>query len=231
MPRHRSPSSWLLRIALAIVALPLAYALAAVVGGLVSVNRDWVEPAGGTSIYLASNGVHIDLLLPVVAEGVDWRRTVDPADAARPPAHPRFVAVGMGDREVYLNTPNWSDVSARTLVHALTGGSRVMHVEWVDDAAYATRQLRLTPDQYRRLAAAIAGGFRRGKDHRPVLLDHPGYRSDDRFYAGVGRASAINSCNQWIADMLRLAGVKAPAWSPLPEGLVHRYRPMTPHRT
>ena len=41
----------------------------------------------------------------------------------------------------------------------------------------------------------------------PSRIDHPGYGLDDAFYRGVGRASAINTCNTWATDMLRLAGV------------------------
>lgn len=232
--RRRSSSrpsrAWPRRILLAVALMPLLYALAAIGGGLISVNRGWVEPAAGPTIYLASNGVHVDLVVPVSEQGVDWRDLVDPADARSVDPSVRWVAFGMGEKQIYLNTPTWRDLSLKTALHALSGGERVMHVEWVPDPGYASRQLRLSPAQYRRLAAAIAGGFARGPDRRPLLLDHPGYFDDDRFYAGVGRASAINTCNQWVADQLRLAGVRAPLWSPLAVALTRRYRPVPPPR-
>ncbi len=57
-----------------------------------------------------------------------------------------------------------------------------------------------------------------------MRIDHPGYGPGDAFYEGVGRASAVDTCNQWLASRLRLAGIKAPLWSPFVEGLVWRYR-------
>ena len=57
-----------------------------------------------------------------------------------------------------------------------------------------------------------------------MRIDHPGYGQGDAFYDGVGRASAVQTCNQWLASRLRLAGIKAPLWSPFVEGLVWRYR-------
>ena len=40
---------WAKRIALALLAVPLAYLAAALLGGLVAVNRDWAEPDEGAA--------------------------------------------------------------------------------------------------------------------------------------------------------------------------------------
>ena len=75
------------------------------------------------------------------------------------PADAEWIAFGAGERRVYLETPTWGDLTLKTAAIALTGGERVMHVEWVGDPAYAARDIRLTPEQYRRLWAAIRAGF------------------------------------------------------------------------
>ncbi|MDQ3077986.1 MAG: DUF2459 domain-containing protein, partial [Pseudomonadota bacterium] len=67
-------------------------------------------------------------------------------------------------------------------------------------------------------------GFVLDEGGKPVRIDHPGYGPRDAFYEGFGRATAIDTCNQWVASRLRLAGVKAPPWSPFAEGLTWRYR-------
>ena len=100
----------------------------------------------------------------------------------------------------------------------------MIHVEYVADPTYAARAIRVTPEQYRRLWAAVRASFALDRSGRPVRIEHPGYGSGDAFYDGIGRASAINTCNQWLATRLRLAGVKAPLWSPFVDGLVWRYR-------
>ena len=58
----------------------------------------------------------------------------------------------------------------------------------------------------------------------PQRVDHPGYWHDDAFYEGRGRADAVNSCNHWVADRLRVAGVETSLWSPFAQGLMWRYR-------
>ena len=211
-------------LALAILALPLAYLFAALVGALIPVNRDWREPDDGITVYLADNGVHVDLILPASAQGLDWRPLLPKSDMADVPADAGWVAFGAGERRVYLETPTWGDITPRTIWAATSGGERVMHVEWAGDPAYAAREIRLTPGQYRQLWAAIRAGFALDLNGQPVRIDHPGYGPRDAFYEGAGKASAIDTCNQWVASRLRLAGVKAPLWSPFAEGLVWRYR-------
>ena len=224
MPRRRRKRSLAKTLALAVLAIPLLYLVAAVVGSLIPVNRGWREPNRGITIYLAANGVHADLILPVAAAGLDWRPLLPAGDVTEVPAGAQWIAFGAGERRVYLDTPTWADLSARTAARAIFGGERVMHVEWTADPAYAARAIRVTPEQYRRLWAAIRAGFLLDARGRPVRIDHPGYGPGDAFYQGVGTASALSTCNIWVADRLRLAGIKAPLWSPFEQGLVWRYR-------
>ena len=223
--RRRRKFNWPARIALAILAVPLLYIFAALIGGLIPVNASWREPDDGITIYVANNGVHADLVLPANAQGLDWRLLVPRSDMANVPSDAQWIAFGAGERRVYLETPTWGDLSIKTAAIALTGGERVMHVEWTQDPSFAARTIRLTPEQYRRLWASIRAGFELDAGGRPIRIDHPGYGERDAFYRGIGKANAIHTCNQWAASRLRLAGVKAPLWSPFVQGLVEYYRP------
>ena len=225
MPRRRSRKlCWPARISLAIFAVPLLYLLAALIGGLIPVNSAWKEPDEGITIYLANNGVHVDLVLPANAQGLDWRPLLPKSDFAGVPADAQWIAFGAGERRVYLETPTWSDLTLETAAVALAGGERVMHVEWTRYPAYSAKVIRLTPEQYRRLWASIRAGFRLDANGKPIKINHPGYGPRDAFYRGTGKANAIHTCNQWAASRLRLAGVEAPLWSPFVQGLVWRYR-------
>ena len=221
---RRRSRSWPSRILLSLAAIPLLYLLAALAGGLLSVNGDWKEPDQGITVYLASNGVHVDLVLPQRAGGLDWRPLLPRSGFSNAPPDARWIAFGAGDRGVYLDTPTWADLSPRTAANALIGGERVMHVQWVSDPAYGAREVRLTPEQYRRLWASIRAGFELDREGKPVRIDHPGYGMGDAFYSGVGKANAVHTCNQWVAGRLRLAGVRAPLWSPFVQGLTWRFR-------
>ncbi len=213
------------RIALILLAIPLLYLGAALIGSLIPVNRGWREPERGITIYLADNGVHADLVLPIRVAGLDWAPLVPRSDMADANPQARWIAFGAGERRVYLETPTWADITPRTLWAATTGGERVIHAEYVADPTYAAREIRVTPEQYRRLWAAIRAEFRLDAKGHPIRIDHRGYGPADAFYDGIGRASALSTCNVWVAGRLRLAGIKAPLWAPFAQGLVWRYRP------
>ena len=224
-PRNRKPKrGWDRKVMLGLLAIPGLYLLAALVGALIPVNRHWIEPAQGITIYIADNGVHADLIMPIDAAGLDWEPLVPRNDMAAPPPGARWVAFGAGERHVYLDTPTWSDLTLRTAWAGIAGGERVIHVDYVADPTYSARELRVTPAQYRRLWAAVRSSFALDPRGRPVRIDHPGYGPGDAFYNGSGRTSAIDTCNQWLASRLRLAGVKASLWSPFVDGLLWRYR-------
>jgi uncharacterized protein (TIGR02117 family) len=212
------------RILTFLLAFPAAYMAATLVGSFVPVNLSWTEPAQGITVYLADNGIHTDIIMPAKADGLDWAPFVPRSDTASTPALSRWVAFGSGEERVYLDTPTWWDIRPGTIWAALTGSRRVMHVEWIGDPSYAVREIRLRPEEYRRLWAAIRADFRLDRDGHPVRIEHPGYDCCDAFYWGSGRFNALKTCNSWTADKLRLAGVKTSLWPPFAPGLVWRYR-------
>jgi uncharacterized protein (TIGR02117 family) len=230
MARRRRKSEagkWLGWMVMLLLAVPAVYLVAALVGSLVPVNRGWVEPAEGTTVYIADNGIHADIVMPVGAQNLDWRRVIPFTDMAAADPQAQWIAFGSGEERVYLNTPRWSDITPRTVWSALTGGKRVMHVEYVPSPDYGARQIRLRPEEYRRLWAAIHADFALDQKGRPIRIAHPGYGPTDAFYRAVGKESAVRTCNSWVANWLRLAGVKTSLWPPFVQGLVWRYRQVT----
>jgi uncharacterized protein (TIGR02117 family) len=232
VPRRRRKSKrgkWVGRAISAILLLPALYLLAALIGSLIPVNRDWTERSWteaepGTTVYLADNGVHADIIMPVKAQGLDWAPLIPKRDFGAADPNASWIAFGSGEERVYLNTPTWWDLTPRTIWSALAGGKRVMHVEYIADPSYAVREIRLRPEEYRRLWAAVRTDFAPGTDGKPIHIDHPGYGPSDAFYWANGNANAIYTCNAWTAHRLRLAGVQTSLWPPFVQGLVWRYR-------
>ena len=54
-------------ILLWLAVLTLGYGAAGLVGGSIPVNAAWRPPAAGVTIYVETNGVHTDLVVPVAA--------------------------------------------------------------------------------------------------------------------------------------------------------------------
>lgn len=225
--RRRSGFRAILRVALlTLAALPLLYLLAAVIGSLVPRNPDWQEPSRGVSIFVRDNGVHVDLVLPASAAGIDLYRLVPPAHIADPEAARGWVAFGWGQREFYLETPRWSDLSVRNAARSVFGGDALMHVEHMarPRPSPATRPLTLDRQAYGRLVAAVMDGFATQDARRTIPLLGRGYGSDDVFYEATGRYDAFRTSNQWTADALADAGVRIGAWTPFAQGIMWRFR-------
>lgn len=222
--RKNRAGKWLGLLVTALLALPALYLLAALVGSLVPVNSGWMEPPEGTTVYVADNGLHADIIMPESAQGLDWARLVPRSDFAAAPAASHWIAFGSGEKHVYLDTPRWRDIGAKTLWSAFAGGPRVIHVEYVPSPAYAAREIRLRPEEYRRLWSAIRADFALDRRGRPVLIPHRGYGDADAFYRATGKANAIMTCNAVAARWLRHAGIRTSLWPPFVPGLTWRYR-------
>ncbi|HEV2594444.1 MAG TPA: TIGR02117 family protein [Sphingomicrobium sp.] len=222
--RKGKPGKWVGRLLTVFLAMPALYLIGALVGSTIPVNPRWTEPGDGTTIYIADNGIHADVILPVRAEGLDWSTRVRRADFGGGAQTAAWIAFGSGEQHVYLNTPNWLDLTPTTVWAALAGGPRVIHVEYVASPYYASREIRLRPQEYRRLVAAIYADFARDPSGQARPLRHPGYGPSDAFYQATGNANALRTCNVVVARWLKLAGIEASIWPPFIPGLVWRYR-------
>jgi uncharacterized protein (TIGR02117 family) len=224
--RRRRAALWLLRIAAGIVAIPLLYLLAALILGAVPANVAFHQPARGITIFIRSNGVHTWIVMPKVSAEMDWRPYALP-DHLRDPrwGNADHVAIGYGNREFYLNTPTWGDLSVRTAALALFGsGPTLLHVEHVHQPRPepGQRPIRITPDQYRRLAGYIQRRFRLDRGGRPMPLLGRGYGPNDMFYAANGGYSFVMTCNEWTGRALRSAGVRTGLWTPFEQSIMWR---------
>ena len=186
-------------------------------------------PAEPPSIeaYVLSNGVHTDLVLPVRSAAIDWRALFDPHDAKAPP-DAEFVAIGWGDRDFYLHTPTWADLTLRRAVGALFGANAsLLHVTWLTrvqlrQGAYA---MPLSQRQYLALVAHVRGSLPGG---RTIALPGAGYGPDDAFYEAKGSYHLFETCNTWTGRGLRRAGVPVSRWTPFDFNVVGRLQPAHP---
>ena len=215
-----------LRVVALIVAIPATYFLAALILGLVPANVGWREPEQGVTIFLRSNGAHTWIVMPKVNSIMDWRPYA-PGEHLVDPHYENadHVAVGYGNREFYLNTPTWADLSLKTAALALFGsGPSLLHVEHDHRPGRDawTRPLRITAGQYRRLAAYIEARFQRDPRGRTIPLIGRGYTDWDMFYEANGGYSFVMTCNEWTGRALRAAGVRTGLWTPLAQSLMWR---------
>jgi uncharacterized protein (TIGR02117 family) len=209
-----------------LVAIPVAYVATATLFGVLPANIGWREAKSGITIYVRTNGVHTWIMMPKVTETIDWRPFA-PGEHLRDPRYGAgdHIAVGYGNREFYLNTPTWADLSIPTAFYAFFGnGPTLLHVEH-DHRPQPNewqRPIVLRPEEYRRLAGYVAARFQRGPDGRTIPVLGRGYGPADMFYEANGGYSFVMTCNEWTGRALRHAGLSTGLWTPFSPSIMWR---------
>lgn len=217
--RLKRPALW---AAAALALLVLGFPFAAWIGSSVPVNTDFVEAKHGVTIMVETNGAHTGIIVPVVNVEKDWRETFPSAAMPRSDGQlPTHLAIGWGEREVFLNVPTWGDLKPGTALRIATmGGDPLMRVShYVRPAPGPNyRPLVISSDQYRALVSAIESGLPDpGNAERGVLK---GTYAEDAYYEATGTYTLANTCNSWVGETLAEAGVKMGWWTPFAGGVM-----------
>ncbi len=209
-----TPRRWVVRLLGGIAGAVLLYWVVAAAAMFIPINRNIIQTPQGIEVFLSSNGIHVDLALPVANDVKDWRAEglVILPDTA-------YLAFGWGERDFYLQVPTWADFRITTGVNSLLWRPALMHVSELRSPRQDAIRLTISEAQYARLVRAIRMGFAPG----PVrILPGKGYGPRDNFYEGAGAYRMFMTCNQWTNRALADAGVRAVLWSPLPFGVMRR---------
>jgi uncharacterized protein (TIGR02117 family) len=211
---------------LVLVAALVLYLATAWQLSMVVVNEDRAVAASGIEVFLLSNGVHTDLVLPLANAQHDWHDLVDPTHAERPDSLARWVAFGWGDKGFYLNTPTWADLTASTALKAAFGlGGTAMHLTYHRSLAEGLlcHRILLSPEGYAKLVAYISSGFARDAAGGAIRITGAHYTTSDVFYEAVGRYHLFHTCNGWTNNGLKACGAKACLWTPFQSGVMDLY--------
>lgn len=198
--------------------------------GVVPFNAGWeqaqAEEPGAVTIFIRSNGVHTWIVMPKVSGSVDWRNH-SLGEHLRDPRYgaASHIAVGYGNREFYLNTPTWADLTFSRAIGAFSGGGRsLLHVEHVHDPRPEVwqRPIVLRREEYARLADFVLRRFQLDGAGRTLPVLGRGYGPYDMFYEANGGYSLYLTCNEWTGRALRHAGVRTGFWTPMNESIMWR---------
>lgn len=202
-------------LALAVLAATMAVYLAAgAAGGLM--GRPGISE-GPVRVGLLVGPIHTDLLIPLTPEVRS--RFGFAAAGGVPVGDPRaeWIVVGWGALQFYTTAGTWGDITAGALLRGVTGDRSVLRLDALGriddfgDVAFVAMDevtlLRLAD----RIAAEVAPGV------PPV--DHPGFTRTDSFWPAAGRFDIFRTCNVWLGEVLREAGVAWGRWTPTPQAV------------
>lgn len=214
-----------LNVVLGFVLLFALYFIAAGLSLFLPRNADFRQDENGISIYVLSNGVHTDIVVPVRNAVTDWSREIPRSDFRTADTTQAAIAFGWGDKGFYLHTPTWADLKVSTALYAMSGlDSSVMHVRWeryFPAESEDCRRIKISPAQYAQLCSVIRSSFAGTTAQRYVKAGN-GYGASDVFYEAGGCYSAFCTCNTWTGSTLRSAGIRMASWTPFVKSVFYQ---------
>jgi len=218
---------YFLKTLLFVVGFVVLYGVLCLLLPLIPISAEKTTEPKTITIYLLSNGMHTDLVLPTQNEFIDWTTKVSPDDT-KGKKRGDWLAFGWGDKGFYLNTPTWADLKFSTAVKAAFWMSdSAMHTTYLggSEGYEKVAQLSLTAAQYKRLVSYIDQQF--DKDAQGKYIPIPTnavYGTTDAFYEAKSTYNFLYTCNTWADYGLRAAGQKYALWTATDLGIFRHYK-------
>jgi len=191
----------------------IAYGLLVTLMSYVTVNDDKFaidEPK--VEIFILSNGVHTDIVVPVKNDSYDWSKQIKFEHTKGKDSIAKYVALGWGDRGFYLETPTWADLKVSTALKAATGlSSSALHTTFyktMKEDAYC-KKIQISTLEYQKLVLFIHESFVTKSGSTIKIETDAVYGKNDVFYEAKGSYSLFYTCNSWVNEALKAANQKA----------------------
>ena len=211
---------------LAILALTLLYLIAAFGLSRISFSEE-ENQEDDLAIYIKTNGVHTDIVVPTKDEQIDWSRQIKFSDIEAKDTTFKYLGLGWGDKGFYLETPTWAELKASVAFKAATGlSTTAIHAtyykEMIEDES--CRKIEISKKQYSRLIEYISNSFQQDAEgHWINIKTNANYGKTDAFYEAKGSYSMFHTCNTWANNGLKYAGQKHCLWTPFDTGIFLHY--------
>ena len=198
------------------------YFLLAVIFSGVIVNKNQDQPKE-LAVYIATNGFHTDIVMPVKTETLDWSEKIKFSDTKSKDSFQNFVAVGWGNEDFFINIPSWAELKLSIAVKAALGigpsAIRAAFLKSVEEDE-SCRKIELSESQYVDLVNFIESYFKKDSLGNFINISTPNtYGYDDAFYEAKGRFTPFFTCNTWANSALKSAGLRSCLWTPFQSGI------------
>lgn len=219
----------LLKTALYILGFVCVWFACALLLPKIKVNSDPVKVQKEVTIYVRTNGVHVDIVmprkinLPNSVVSYNWNNLINDSLFKDVDSTYKHIAIGWGDKGFYLNTPTWNDLKFSTAFKAAFGlGSSAMHVTYyknMEADGETTKEIHISALDYQNLITEITQSFEL-ENNSAVLITHPSYGTHDNYFEANGKYSLFKTCNVWTGNTLKKANITMGLWTPLQSGVM-----------
>lgn len=215
------------RIILSLLGIILTYLFLGYFIPFIEVSAKETTEPKVVELYILTNGVHTDLVVPVKTKQIDWSEDIPFRNTLSKNSNFKYVAFGWGDKGFYLDTPTWADLKFSTAFNAAFWLSEsAIHSTFYNTMTEGEdcKKIMITESQYQDLVDFIQIKFDRDTNGNTILIETDAvYGSDDAFYDAKGKYSFLYTCNTWANDGLKVAGQKAALWTLSDFGIFQHY--------
>ena len=177
-------------------------------------------------IYILSNGVHTDIVVPVKNDTFDWSKQIQFEHTIAKDSTVKYLAIGWGDRGFYLETPTWADLKVSTALKATTGlSSSALHTTFyktMKEDSYC-KKIQISTLEYEKLVVFINDSFETKYGENIKIDTDAVYGKNDIFYEAKGSYSLFYTCNSWANQALKAANQKAALHTLTDTGIFRHY--------
>lgn len=210
-----------------IFGIVLVYIICGLLLPLIPVSAKKTNEPKNIEIYILTNGVHTDLVVPIKNEWMDWSAEIPFENTRSKRTDYQFLSVGWGDKGFYLDTPTWADLKFSTAFKAAFWlGESAMHCTFYDKMKEGEdcKKIMISKSQYLDLVKFIKDKFDRDQNGKIIFIKtNAVYGDNDAFYDAKGKYSFLETCNTWANDGLKAAGQKAALWTATDKGIFRHY--------
>ncbi|TDG36648.1 TIGR02117 family protein [Pedobacter changchengzhani] len=218
----------ILRVLGGILAIVIIYVILALALPYIEVSKKATTDVANIPVYIYTNGVHTDIVLPVKSTQIDWNTKIPYANTKDATADYQYIGIGWGDKGFYLDTPTWAELKFSTAFKAAFWlGESALHCTYYTEMKEDDdcKKMFLTSKQYQDLIKFIDTKFDKDVDGKNILVPtNAVYGENDAFYEASGRYSFFCTCNTWTNNALKVAGQKAAFWTPTDSGIFQHYK-------
>ena len=210
-----------------LLAIPMLYLILSLIGMLIPVMSRYQMQSDRIRIFLKSDGIHTDFILPMKNEIFDWRTKINKTlfDIELEPD--TMLEVGWGEQGFYFEIPTWADLTPRIAFKAMcVPSTSLFHVKAYNEFPESFKFLQtvyIDSIQYEKLVQYILKGFEQ-ENGELIHIEGRSYTENDVFYRSPYKYHALNNCNVWVIKGLRHIGLRTALWSPIAHAIFRHLR-------
>lgn len=210
---------YLVKGILTLLLFPILYVLISLLLTYIPYSGNHQDFNKNESVYLQTNGVHLSIILNIN------QLTPQLLKDLKIDKNTQYFSFAWGDKNFYLNTPTWNDLTFKnafialflkspTLIHITS--YPIMRTDWV--------AIKIDKIQLAKLNNYLNNSFNLDNNYQKVLVKHQFYTDNDNFYEAKGNYSCFKTCNSWVNSAFKQSNLKSCLWTPFDFGLFQLYK-------